>query len=196
MTIRRISVLTTAALVMSCSKETEVVVTETRPATTRDEKLRLFNTSDERFRNAKRSPVEGDLPDGWHELPGTEMRLLNYRFGASGDGEVWVSVSSGTVLDNVNRWLRQYDAPAVDASGLAKMRTVPVLGGTGVWVEAEGDYAAGMGAASKPGYGLAGVVAQAGQQILTVKMVGPAEEVKASRPALERYVTSLRMAAE
>jgi hypothetical protein len=183
-------------MVTSCREKEEVVVTETRPSTTKDVKPRLFSTSHERFRNTKPSPVQGDLPDGWREVPGTDMRLLNYRFGESGLGEVWVSISSGTVLDNVNRWLQQFDAPPLDAAGLAAARTLPILGASGVWVEAQGNYASGMGAEPRPGFGLAGVVAPVSSQILTVKMVGPEAEVAAAKAALEGYVSSLRMAAE
>ena len=181
-------------LLSSCEEKKEHVVTETRPVTTRDQAPKLFATSDVRFRDAKPSPVRGVTPDGWLELPATAMRLLNYRLGESGLGEVWVSISSGSVQDNVNRWLRQFGAPPVDAAGLAAMREVPIAGAEGVWVEAAGEYAAGMGSGPKPGYGLAGVVADLGGRILTVKMVGPQAEVEAARPTLEKYIGSLKMA--
>jgi hypothetical protein len=181
-------------LFSSCDEKKELTVTETRPLTTRDQSPKLFATSDERFRDTKPSPVRGVTPDGWLTLPATPMRLLNYRFGESGLGEVWVSISSGTVLDNVNRWLRQFDVPPVDAAGLAAMRTVSIAGTTGVWVEATGEYASGMGAAPKSGQALAGVVADLGGRILTVKMVGPQAEVEAARATLEKYIGSLKMA--
>jgi len=169
-------------------------IVEIRAATRRDKTPKLFATSDERFRDAKPSPVKGATPDGWLALPATQMRLLNYRFGESGMGEVWVSISSGTVPDNVNRWLKQFGAPPLDPAALAKLRTVPIAGANGVWVEAAGEYASGMGAAPKPGYGLAGVVADVGGRILTVKMVGPKAEVEAARPVLEAYAGGLKMA--
>lgn len=181
-------------LVSSCREEKEIVVTETRATTTRDAAPKLFATSDERFRDAKPSPVTGELPEGWLALPASQFRLLNYRFGESGMGEVWVSIASGTVLDNVNRWLKQFGAPATDAAGLAKLRNVPIAGATGVWVEAAGDYVGGMGAEPKPGFALAGVVASLDGRILTVKMVGPKAEVEAARPVLENFVKSLKLA--
>ena len=64
----------------------------------------------------------------------------------------------------------------------------------GVWVTASGDYAGGMGAPPKSAFGLAGVVTQLGDRILTVKMVGPKAEVDAAKPELEAFATSLRMA--
>jgi len=181
-------------LLFSCEEKKEVTVTETRQASTRDVSPKLFATSDERFRNAKPSPVNGETPAGWLALPATQTRVLNYRFGETGNGEVWVSISQGSVLDNVNRWLNQFAAVSADEAGLAKLPTVTLAGAPGVFVTADGDYAGGMGAPPKPGSALAGVVASVNGQILTVKMVGPKDEVAAARPALDGFVRSLRMA--
>jgi hypothetical protein len=177
-----------------CEEKKEVTVTETRKVTSRDGSPKLFATSDERFRDAKPSPVKADTPAGWLALPASQFRLLNYRFGESGMGEVWVSVSQGSVLDNVNRWLKQFGAEALDQSGISKLPAVTLAGSSGVWVTAEGDYEGGMNAPVKPGFGLAGVVTSIGGQILTVKMVGPKAEVEATKPLLETFVKSVRMA--
>jgi hypothetical protein len=194
MNLRGPLVLAAAVLLGACREEAEVVVTETRRATTKDQNPKLFATSDERFRNAKPSPIRGETPDSWREVPSSQFRLLNYRFGETGMGEVWVTIASGTVLDNVNRWLEQFATSKVDAAGLAAMRTIPIMDVEGVWVEAEGEYVSGMGSPPQPGFGLAGVVASRADQIVTVKMVGPQAEVEAAKPALEAFVGSLRTA--
>ncbi len=180
---------------VSCEKSGEVVVTETRERTTKDGKPKLFATSDERFRDAKPSPVEaGELPRGWLRLPATQFRLLNYRFGASGTGEVWVSLSSGGTAANVNRWLGQFGAEALDVAGLEGLEKVDMAGSEGVWVEAAGTYAGGMGSPPKDGYGLAGVIAEVGGRIVTVKMVGPQAEVEGEREALRKFAAGLKLA--
>lgn len=181
--------------ISSCRKPpAEVTVTETRALTSKDVAPKLFATSDQRFRDAKPSPVKAETPEGWLAMPSTQMRLLNYRFGESGLGEVWVSVSSGSVLDNVNRWLGQFNATKLDSKGLSELRMVPIAGASGVWVESEGDYAGGMGAPARSGYALAGVVADFGGRILTVKMVGPKAEVATAKATLESYAKSLTLA--
>ncbi len=181
--------------ISSCRKPpAEVTVTETRVLTSKDAAPKLFATSDQRFRDAKPSPVKAETPEGWLAMPATQIRLLNYRFGESGLGEVWVSVSSGSVLDNVNRWLGQFNATKLDEKGLAELRSVSIAGEPGVWVEAEGDYAGGMGAPARSGYALAGVVADFGGRILTVKMVGPKAEVATAKATLEAYSKSLTLA--
>lgn len=194
MKLRAACLISSTLLLFSCKEKKEIVVTETRPASTRDVSPKLFATSDERFRDAKPSPVKGETPDGWLALPATQMRLLNYRFGPTGNGEVWVSISQGSILDNVNRWLKQFGSPAIDEAELAKLPILTLAGAPGVLVNAEGDYAGGMGAPLKPGSALEGVIASVNGQILTVKMVGPKDEVIAARPALERFVQSLRVA--
>ena len=65
---------------------------------------------------------------GWLTLPASQFRILNYRFGESGTGEVWVSISQGSVLDNVNRWLEQFAANPVDQAALEKLPTVSLAG--------------------------------------------------------------------
>ncbi|MFN9663216.1 MAG: hypothetical protein ACK57I_06740, partial [Akkermansiaceae bacterium] len=132
-------------------------------------------------------------PENWLALPANQFRLLNYRFGDSGLGEVYVSISSGGILENANRWFKQFGREAMTPDSFAAKQKIPVVGIEGVWIEAEGDYGAGMGADSKPGYGLAGVIAETGGQIITVKMVGPKSEVDVQKPALRDFIGSLRM---
>lgn len=182
------------AFLSACDEKNEVTVTETRPPSTRDASPKLFASSDERFRDAKPSPVKGVTPAGWLALPSSQFRLLNYRFGESGMGEVWVSTASGSILDNVNRWFRQFGSSAIDTAALAKLPSTQIAGSTGTMVTAIGDYEPGMGSAAKPGFALSGVVAQVKGQILTVKMVGPQAEVEAAQPVLATFIASLRMA--
>lgn len=170
-----------------------MLVAETRKATTRDGDAKLFATSDERFRDTKPSPVKAKPPENWLALPATQFRVLNYRFGESGIGEVYVSLATGSVMDNVNRWLKQFGRDPLSPVDFAAMEKVPLAGTEGVWVEAAGDYGSGMGAEAKPGYGLAGVIADLGGQILTVKMIGPEAEVNEEKGRLREFVASLAM---
>lgn len=191
---RTICLIACLAGFSSCREKPEVVVTETRDVTTRDKPPRLFATSDERFRDAKPSPVKGRAPENWLSVPASQFRLLNYRFGTSGQGEVWVTLAAGSVLENVNRWLGQFGATPIDQAALEELREIPIAGGSGVWVEAEGEYASGMGSPPKPGFALAGVVASIDGEILTVKMVGPKAEVEAARADLENFAKSVELA--
>lgn len=194
MKFRAASLIAWLVVCTGCKEKTEVTVTETRPLTTNDRAFKLSATSDERFRVIKPSPVKAATPAGWLVQPASQFRLLNYRFGETGMGEVWVSISSGTVLDNANRWLKQFGKNPLDSAGFAKLPPCSLAGSAGVWVVADGDYEGGMGAGGKPGFALAGVIASVKGQIITVKMVGPKVEVEAARPQLEAYVTSVKLA--
>ena len=181
-----------------CKKQKEVTVTETRPLTTFDVAPKLFATADQRFRAASTGPVSATTPEGWLEQPSSQFRNLNYRFGKSGTGEVYVTIAAGSILDNVNRWLKQFDVAPLDVAGIDKLRHVMISGGEGVWVQAEGTYDSGMamgGAEPKTGYALEGVVAMVNGKILTVKMVGPKEEVAEAKATLETYINTVRLGA-
>lgn len=179
----------------SCDQKKEVVITETRAVTTKDIAPRLNATSDQRFRDAKPSPIEGIAPEGWLVQPSTQFRILNYRFGESGEGEVSVSLSTGGVEENTNRWLGQFSIEPLSDEAFQKLERVTVVGYEGVWVEAEGTYI-GMGAEPKPDYGLAGVVAGINGRILTVKMTGPKAEVRDAHAGLRKFIESLTLQGE
>lgn len=190
-------------LFASCGERKEVVADETRPLTMRELNLDLDADNDERFRQGRRAPmttvetppapvVAGTVPEGWREAPTSAFRLLNYTFGSA--GQAYVSASRGGVIDNVNRWLRQFGVEPVDAAGLAGMPAVEVAGYRGVWVEADGEFGGGMGQPARSGWGLRGVVAENAGQILTVKMLGPQAEVEAAEAALRTFVEGLEPA--
>lgn len=175
----------------ACKKEARVAVDETRGMSTKDREPKLFATGDERFRNAQPSPVKGTPPGNWVVLPPKQFRELNYRFGES--GEVYVTLAAGSVGDNVNRWMRQFGRAPLAPAELDALVKTPIAGTEGVWVEAEGAYASGMGAAEKPGQALAGVIADIGGRIVTLKMVGAAAEVAAEKDALRKFAASLEL---
>lgn len=177
----------------SCEKHGDRVrIEETRRKTVKDNSVKLFANSSERFLDTKPSPVQGTHPDTWLVRPARQFRLLNYSFGETGLGEVYVSISSGRVLENVNRWLNQFGKEDLNQEAFESTQKIPIAGVEGIWIEADGEYGAGMGAESKPGYGLAGVVAEIDGKILTVKMVGPKHEVAAEKEHLRAFVGSLR----
>lgn len=180
---------------ISCERKGDrVLVTETRVNTTKDRAPKLFATSDERFRDAQPSPVLGEPPENWLVLPAKQFRELNYRFGESGLGEVYVSIAGGSILENVNRWRKQFGADALSADDLVASHKVMMAGEQGVWVEAEGTYGAGMGDSEvKPGYGLAGVISVVNDKLITLKMIGPADEVEAEKDALKAFAESLEL---
>lgn len=187
-------IIALVCLLSACEKKAaRMTVGEVRRITVKDNSPKLFATSDERFRNAQPSPVTGKPPENWLVLPGRQFRELNYRFGDSGTGEVYVTLAAGSVVDNVNRWLGQFGREPLSASEMDALVKIPIAGTEGVWVEAEGEYASGMGAPAKSGQALAGVIAEVGGRILTLKMVGSEAEVMAEKDALKAFSASLEL---
>ena len=192
MKLLNVAALTALVLLPSCGEDNEVVVTETRRVTLRDVTPKRNASSDERFRNTQPSPVTAPTPDGWNLLPATEFRLLNYRFGDEGNGEVYVSLSRGGLLDNLNRWLGQFDQDPINETALEEWNTIPVGDDLeGFWVEAQGIYTPGMGKPAVSDQALAGIIVDANGRVLTIKMVGPITEVAVQKDVLKQFAASL-----
>jgi hypothetical protein len=189
----------------ACGERREVTSDNTRELTMRDENLRPEVSADERFGRGRRdappaaaavedaSPVVATVvPEAWVVKPSTGFRLLNYGFGDG--GEVYVSLSRGGVAANVNRWLKQFGADALDEAGFAALEPVEVSGYRGVWVSVDGDFGGGMGAGAREDWALRGIVAEGPRGILTVKLLGPADEVRGQESALREFVSGLTFA--
>jgi hypothetical protein len=184
-----------ALLLSACGKKQGVLDTqmaqETRVVTMRDENFKLDATSTERFSEPVDSPVLATfIPPGWLEQPASTFRLLNYRFGNT--GECWVSISSGGVLGNLNRWRGQFDLEPQIEADLEKLERVDLIGSPGYWVEAAGHYKPGMNQPPREGQALAGVIAESKGRIVTVKMVGSQEDVDANKDLLRRFIAGLK----
>lgn len=184
-----------ALLLPGCDKPPEVTVDESRPLTMRDDGLKLNATSSDRFEEPGTGPfIAGTVPGTWLAQPSSSFRLLSYRFGTGGD--VAVGISSGGLLENVNRWLGQFGLDPLDEAGLAKLEAGEAAGAKGFWVEASGDYEPGMGQPPRPAQALYGLVAEEGGRIVTIKMTGPAEELAAQKSALKLFAETLRKRGE
>ncbi|GAA5484696.1 hypothetical protein [Haloferula sargassicola] len=202
---RWMTLLAVSVVLSACGKREEVTVDGTRQQTMRDENLKPTADDDARFANSMpqmpgnmmaggapaASPVvAGSVPDGWKEAPASMFRLLNYTFGEA--GEVYVSASRGGVLENVNRWLGQFDKPAL--TSLDGLETTQSAGYEGVWVAADGRFGGAMGAEAKDDWSLRGVVLEKNGEILTVKMMGPAAAVAAEETNLRQFLADLKPA--
>jgi len=184
-----------ALLLPSCNKPEEVTVDESRGLTMRDEAPTLNATSNDRFQEPGTGPfIPGQVPANWLPQPPSSFRLLSYRFGTSGD--IAVGIASGGLTDNINRWLGQFAQPGLSDEEVAKLPKDQITGVEGVWVEATGDYAPGMGQAPRTGQALYGFIAVDQGRIITVKMTGTAEEVAGQKEALQTFVKTLRRRGE
>lgn len=165
-------------LTVSCRKAPETIqVTETREMTMWD-----------RGEDSLIAP----MPPEWRQVPSTQLRLFNYRFGeGSQGGEVYVTKAGGGVLPNANRWLKQFGQPELDSTD--GLPTVKLLGVDAVVISASGRFNGGMGQEVQDNAAVLGVIAGSGDSLVTVKMLGPAELVAAERERLLKFCESLRL---
>ena len=193
----------------ACKRITEQMeITEVREVSPLTSARKPMATSAERFfDNAEpatdvpqENPLAWTTPVGWSEAPADAssamggMRLINLRFGPNGEGECYLSAmpgAAGGLEANVNRWRTQMGQPAYTAEELGKLPTRKFLNRDAAYVAFDGDYS-GMGASeAKKGYRLLGMVQQAPEFTLFVKMTGPKELVTANEAAFAEFCQSI-----
>ena len=163
-------------LFTSCHEsEKSIQVTETRVLTLFDQKY------------------PGNLRDrpplSWRRIPPTQFRAVNFVGGPDESVEIFAGNSNGAGLSNANRWLGQFGlSPVPDESTFA---SIEILGRPSLLVEARGSYNPGMGADPEEGFALLGAIRESGGDVLTFKMVGPAEAVEGMRKEFIDYCESL-----
>ncbi|MFZ4767720.1 MAG: hypothetical protein ACOYMN_22465 [Roseimicrobium sp.] len=198
-------VLTT---IPSCKRITErMEITEVREIPAARPLPKAHATSGERFFEnpapendvPQENPLTWATPAGWSEAPSGDaamggMRLINLRFGPSSEGECYLSAipgAAGGLEANVNRWRTQMGQAAYSSEELAKLPTKKFLGRDAAFVAFDGDFK-GMGATEAlKGYRLLGVVQQAPEFTLFVKMTGPKELVSANEAAFDAFCQSI-----
>ena len=168
-------IVTAAILLTGCRKPASSIhVTETRRLTLHDK------------------VYPGDYKDappiGWRRLPGTQFRLINYVAGENDSVEIVVGETQGDLLANANRWLGQFGLSPVES--LEFLGRTEMLGKNAYLVEGDGTYSPGMGSPPKEDYAMTGVIRESSFNLITLKMIGPAEEVKKQRDAFFEYMRS------
>lgn len=161
------------AMLMSCCERSSkpIEVRETRPLTEADSEASFVAV----------------MPSAWRQVASVQFRDFNCKFGK--DGEVYVSLGSGEVKENAERWLRQLGEESPNVA-LDKLERVEIFGESGYLVEAQGKFA-GMQGVTMDGAALLGALVQTRGALVTVKMVGKADEVKAQRENFLKFCNQL-----
>ncbi len=138
------------------------------------------------------SSLTWQVPAGWTVQPGArQFRDVTL---VKGESELYISVlggGGGGLLANIDRWLKQFGRPSLGVDGLAGLERVPCLGGEAYLVAAEGPFT-GMDGVQRGDMGLLGALLEQPARLVTVKLVGPAAEVRAARADFQAFVGSLR----
>lgn len=191
-------------LLVSCGRGERVEVVQSRAPFKGEPTPRLGLTTAQRYAaNDAQSMLRWTAPEGWNFLPATEFRHVNFDFGQSRDGEVYLTLlpinDGGGVLDNLNRWRKQMDQPPLTEADLAALpvktifgRSVPALDITGTFTGGSGPQMAP--APPKPGYRMLGAIFEAPGFLFTLKMTGPEAVVAANAAKFDAFGQSLGVA--
>lgn len=141
-------------------------------------------------------PLVWETPEGWTEQPSTQMRLIDFRFGLQEEGECYLSAlpgPAGGLAANINRWRSQMGAGPLTEEEISALPKKDLLGGAAYFVTVEGDFQ-GMGdaASAKPGYRLLGLIHQAPELTLFIKMTGPSELVEQNIAKFETFCQTVQ----
>ncbi len=134
-------------------------------------------------------------PEGWQVLAPRPMRDLNFAVGDPPSIECFVSslsASGGGVAANVNRWRQQMGLAPESAETIDALPKVDVLGYPGSLVELEGTYSGMRGDQNAENSMMLAVFVPAGDRTVTIKMIGPADQVSAERDNFAKFATSLQ----
>jgi hypothetical protein len=130
-------------------------------------------------------------PPGWTRGPASPMRIVTFKIGRATECYVTVLDGAGGGLGaNINRWRDQMGQPPLDAGAVAALPAIPMLGGTGRWVQIRGDFT-GMDGATRDRFMLLGAVCERGGRTVFVKMTGPETEVRQETSRFEAFCRSL-----
>lgn len=197
------------ALLPSCKRVGErVEITETRemsayarkPVLDASSATRFFDDAkDESDGQPRQHPLLWTTPEGWQENAPSQMRLIDFKFGPKQEGECYLSAMpgpAGGLAANINRWRGQVGQPALTDEEIAKLPRKTLLGAEAHFVSVDGDFK-GVGAESaQTDYRLLGVIQQAPELTIFVKMTGPKEIVEKNAAAFDAFCGSVKFRAK
>lgn len=137
-------------------------------------------------------PVTSSMRAADFVLPGKagEAELIVYYFGSSG---------AGSIDDNVNRWLDQFQQPDGKSSrDVAKIEKIKFAGQDATYVSVTGRYLSqgmpgGGGPVDKPDQALLAAIVDSPSGPYYFKLVGPKETVDANAKAFRTMLDSLKL---
>lgn len=162
---------------------------------------RVTGKSEEELNSAASDvPFAWDVPDGWQVVPGSAMRMANFTFGDSAEGQCYFTMlrGGGGLLLNLNRWREQMGLDPVDDAAIAQLPERRFLFGNGRFIELDGDFKSMGAAEALPNYKMLGLIMpemdMGGTKVaFFVKMTGPKALVEAQLNNFNTFCASIRI---
>lgn len=203
------SLVLLTALLPSCKRlEESEAITESRdlskyarkPALDIPSAARFYDQEAQQQAEDPNAPQQHPLvwvrPEGWVEKPSSQMRLIDFRFGPKEEGECYLAAlpgPAGGLAANINRWRGQIGATPLSDEEIEKLPRKSFLGGPAHFVTVDGSFK-GMGdeASAKQDYRLVGLIHQASELTLFIKMTGPKALVEENTAKFEAFCQSVQ----
>lgn len=193
----------------SCNDESTEITS--RELSNGEGDLKIVKTSAERFRMSGRKASAAaapsktgsgsgepklvhKTPEGWKDVPGSQMRFINLTFGKDGKGECYLTRlpgAGGGLMANVNRWRKQMGADPLTAEGIAALPKRKLFGEDASLIDVTGNFGGMSGTAGKKDYRLLGLIFSNSSGAVFVKMIGPKADVDANAAKFDEFTSSL-----
>ncbi|MCP4849653.1 MAG: hypothetical protein GY899_17070 [Verrucomicrobiaceae bacterium] len=145
-------------------------------------------------------PFAWDAPDDWQAVPASAMRMANFTFGESAEGQCYFTMlrGGGGLLLNLNRWRSQMGLDPIEGEELAKLPDKRFLFGNGKFIELDGAFKPMGASEALSDYKMFGVIMpemEMGEMKVAffVKMTGPKQLVESQRENFDAFCASLRI---
>jgi len=138
--------------------------------------------------------LEWKAPHRWQLQPDLPMRLVSYLTGDRRLTECYITILAGDgggIAANVNRWYGQMARPALSENKIKQLDKLHILEQHATLVEIKGDFS-GMVGPTRPDYMLLGVLSQIPEKLVSIKMIGPENEVQKERENFIKFCKSLK----
>ena len=132
-------------------------------------------------------------PEGWETLESSQYRMVNLKVG---DVECYLTNVVGDETErNINRWRQQMGAPVLTSEEIEALKSTTLFGQEAYRMDVSGSYT-GMSGDSLEDARMLTVIANFPSFALTVKMVGPRDQVETQTAGFELFTGSLTFSRE
>lgn len=184
-----------AGVRMEITETREMSATARKPVLDASSATRFFDESKESSDEPRQHPLLWTTPEGWQEGAPSQMRLIDLKFGPKQEGECYLSAmpgQAGGLAANINRWRGQMGQPALTEDEINKLPRKTLLGTDAHFVTIDGDFK-GVGAeAAQSGYRMLGIIQQAPELTIFIKMTGPKDIVEKNATAFDAFCGSVK----
>lgn len=136
--------------------------------------------------------IDWVIPNNWTLTEPKPQRLVTFKPLQKDELECYISIFSGNIIDNLNRWRSQMGLEPINNTNNQDITTFNSNIGSGVYVFLEGKYNGGMSGQAIENAVMAGAIIQGTNKTVFVKMVGKKEDVLIEKESFINLIKSLK----